>query len=255
MEWLAGGAAAGLIAMAGALPSSPVQVQWRRVGGGAGLAGAAGPDRAADWPSPPAHGGFGVDVLGSSRRLVANFLTGDEPLVIGIQDQADREAARRAIREAIAAELLLSSGLPPQRIVLHTLRGKAPWAELHFPDGPRRAWLAISHDGALSVAAISLRGPVGIDVSCIVDIPDWEAVARDYLGPDTAAALALLPPAARTTAFASAWSEREARLKYLGRELVEWNADGDRDLAACRCLPLALPEGYAGMLALPPGRA
>jgi 4'-phosphopantetheinyl transferase len=70
-----------------------------------------------------------------------------------------------------------------------------------------------------------------------------------------AAALAALPPDERAAAFARAWSEREARLKYLGRELVEWSADGDRELAACRCLALALPEGYAGVLALPAERA
>jgi 4'-phosphopantetheinyl transferase len=176
-------------------------------------------------------------------------------IVIGIQDQPDRELARRAIREAIGAELLRLSGLPPERIVLHTLRGRPPWAELAFPDGPRRAWIAISHDGALSVAAISLQGPVGIDVSCIADIPDWEPVARDYLGPAAAAALAALAPEVRPAAFARAWSEREARLKYLGRELVEWSPDGDRELSACACLPLALPEGYAGVLALPPEQA
>jgi hypothetical protein len=36
---------------------------------------------------------------------------------------------------------------------------------------------------------------------------------------------------------------------------VEWSPDGDRELSACACLPLALPEGYAGVLALPPERA
>jgi 4'-phosphopantetheinyl transferase len=47
-------------------------------------------------------------------------------------------------------------------------------------------------------------------------------------------------------------SEREARLKYLGRELVEWSAEDERALGACRCLPLLLPEGYAGALTLAP---
>jgi 4'-phosphopantetheinyl transferase len=175
-------------------------------------------------------------------------------IVIGIQDQSGREAARRAIREAIAAELSALTGLPPQAVILHTAAGQVPWAELGFASGPRRAWLAISHDGALSVAAISLRGAVGIDVTQIADpasFPDWEPVARDYLGPEVAAALAAQSPDARPAAFARAWSEREARLKYLGRELVEWSADGDRELDACHCLALALPEGYAGALALP----
>jgi 4'-phosphopantetheinyl transferase len=171
-------------------------------------------------------------------------------IVIGLPDQSDRDRARAGIREAIVAELAERHGLPLERIALHAQEGQVPWAQLETAAGPRRAWLAISHDGALSVAAISLRGAVGIDVTRVDDIPDWEAVARDYLGPHTAAALAALP--ARADAFARAWCEREARLKYLGRELVEWSADGDAELAACRCLPLRLPEGYAGALTLPP---
>jgi 4'-phosphopantetheinyl transferase len=175
--------------------------------------------------------------------------------VIGIQDQSDREAARLAIREAIAAELAAMSGLPPQRIALHTPEGQVPYALLDTPAGQRHAWIAISHDGALSLAAISLQGAVGIDVTLVMDIPDWEAVARDYLGPEVSAQLAALPAGARAQAFARAWSEREARLKYLGRELIEWSEDGDRELAACRCLPVDLPEAYAGVLALPPDSA
>jgi len=241
-----------------ATPSRPdaVPVRWWRLGGGDPAS--PGPAGASSGPLAGSPGGSGFDVPGASRRLVANQGDDGDVIVIGVQDQPEREAARRAIRQAIAAELLLLSGLPPQRIILHTPRGGGPWAELGFPDGPRRAWLAISHDGALSVAAISLRGAVGIDVTQIAEpaaFPDWEPVARDYLGPDAAAALAALPPEGRPAAFARAWSEREARLKYLGRELVEWSADGDRELAACRCLALALPGGYAGVLALPDERA
>jgi 4'-phosphopantetheinyl transferase len=88
-----------------------------------------------------------------------------------------------------------------------------------------------------------------------MDSHDWEAVARDSLGQEAAAARADLPACGRAEAFARAWSEREARLKYLGRELIEWSADGDAELAGCRCLPLDLPEGYTGLLALPPDPA
>jgi 4'-phosphopantetheinyl transferase len=162
-----------------------------------------------------------------------------------------RPARREAIRAAIVDALVQLSGLPPQRIVLHAEPGEAPWALLDAPAGQRRAWLAISHDGELSVAAISLHGAVGIDVTQVMDIPDWQPVARDYLGPDVAAALAALPAPARVHAFARAWTEREARLKCLGRELSEWSADGDRDVAPAAACPV-LPEGYVGALALPP---
>jgi len=217
-----------------------ITVQWRHVG-------ASSP--------PPAPGGRGFDGPASSRRLVANSGAAIGIAVIGIQDQPGREAARRAIREAIVAELATLSGLASQRIALHTPEGQVPYALLDTPSGRQRAWIAISHDGALSLAAISLHGPVGIDVTLVMDIPDWEPVARDYLGPEVAAALAALPAAGRAEAFARAWSEREARLKYLGRELIEWSAAGDAELAGCRCLFLDLPPGYIGALTLPPGPA
>jgi len=203
-------------------------------------------------PPAAAAGGRGVFAgPAATCRLVADF----EVCVIGIQGDAERDHARQAIREAIVAALGQLSGLPPERIVLRAEPGVPPYAVLDAPSGPRRAWLAISHDGALSVAAISLQGEVGIDVTQVANaaaFPDWEAVARDFLGPEVAAALAPLPPDERMLAFARAWTEREARLKYLGRELVEWSEEGDAPLGASRCLALALPDGYVGALVLPP---
>jgi 4'-phosphopantetheinyl transferase len=172
--------------------------------------------------------------------------------VIGIAGLEHRDHARRAIRMAILAELGLLSGLSPERIALHADPGEAPYAVLDAPEGRRCGWLAISHDGELSVAAISLQGAVGIDVTRIVDVPDWQPVARDYLGPEVAAALAPLAPPARAAAFARAWSEREARLKCLGWPIAEWNPEAEPVLQACRCAALALPEGYVGALAVPP---
>lgn len=208
-----------------------------------------------EWMPPPpaaAAGGRGFSgVPAGSCRLVANF----EVCVVGIQGDANRDHARLAIREAIVAALGQLSGLPPERIVLRAEPAAPPYAVLEAPSGLRRAWLAISHDGALSVAAISLQGEVGIDVTQVANaaaFPDWEAVARDFLGPGVAAALAPLPADERMLAFARAWTEREARLKYLGRELVEWSAEGDAPLSASRCLALALPDGYVGALVLPP---
>jgi 4'-phosphopantetheinyl transferase len=224
--------------MADARNQAGVPVRWRGVA-----------------PSANAGAGAGGAVAGAvdACRLVADSSAADigDVAVIGVPDQSDRDRARAAIREAIVAELAERHRLPRAKIVLHSAEGQVPWAQLETPTGPRHAWLAISHDGALSVAAISLHGAVGIDVTQVNDIPDWEPVARDYLGPDVAAALAALPAGARADAFARAWCEREARLKYLGRELVEWSADGDAELAACRCLPLCLPEGYVGALTLP----
>lgn len=170
--------------------------------------------------------------------------------VIGLRGQPDRETARRNIRAALLDALALGFGVDAGHVQLHSPEGVAPWAMVNGDGGPRRVALAISHDGDISVAAFSTDGgAVGIDVTRIVPVPDWAPVARDYLGPAAAQALAALPAGERDTAFAHAWSEHEARLKCLGLQLDEWQADRAPLLAACRCQPLALPEGYAGYLA------
>jgi hypothetical protein len=154
-------------------------------------------------------------------------------------------AARLAIRAAIVDALSQLSGLPPQRIILHAEPGEAPWALLDAPAGQRRAWLAISHDGALSVAAISLHGAVGIDVTQVIDIPDWQPVARDYLGPDVAAALAALP--ARARARLRPRLERARGAPEMPGPRAERMERGRRP--RCWRLPLpalSLPEGYVG---------
>jgi 4'-phosphopantetheinyl transferase len=168
--------------------------------------------------------------------------------VIGVRGQPDRATARRTIRTALVAALAQATGLPSERIALCGAPGEAPYALL---GGSRRLSVSISHDGDLSVAALRLDGgAIGIDVMQVTDMPDWEGVARDYLGPAYTAALARLPASARAAAFARAWSEREARLKCRGLPLEEWRAeDGSLELVY-PCLSLALPDGYVGSLAL-----
>jgi 4'-phosphopantetheinyl transferase len=167
--------------------------------------------------------------------------------VIGVRGQPERATARRTIRTALVVALAQATGLPSERIALGGAPGEAPYALL---DGARRLSLSISHDGDLSVAALRLDGgAVGIDVMQVTDVPDWEAVARDYLGPACAAALARMPAPARAAAFARAWSEREARLKCRGIPLGEWRAEDASLELACSCLSLALPDGYVGSLA------
>ena len=167
--------------------------------------------------------------------------------VIGVRGQPDRANARRTIRSALVAALAQATGLPSERIALCGAPGEAPYALL---DG-RRISLSISHDGDLSVAALRLDGgAVGIDVMQVTDLPDWQAVAHDYLGPVCAAALARVPAPARPAAFARAWSEREARLKCRGLPLGEWRVEDASLVSACPCLSLVLPDGYVGSLVL-----
>jgi 4'-phosphopantetheinyl transferase len=168
--------------------------------------------------------------------------------VVGVRGLPDRATARRTIRTALLAALAEALALPAAGIRLGGAPGEAPYALVG--DG-RRVDLTISHDADVSVAAARLDGAgVGIDVMRVADVPDWHAVARDYLGPAYAAALAGVPAHARAAAFARAWNEREARLKCRGLALAEWRADLDARLATCRCLPLAVPDGYLATLAL-----
>jgi 4'-phosphopantetheinyl transferase len=168
--------------------------------------------------------------------------------IVGVRGMPDRATARRTIRAALLAALAEASGQPASAIQLCGAPGEAPYALLG--DG-RRIALSISHDGDLSVAALRLDGgAVGIDLMQVTDVPDWQAVARDYLGPACAAALARVPAPARAPAFARAWSEREARLKCRGLALAEWQACDERLLSACACLSLVLPDGYVGSVAV-----
>lgn len=170
--------------------------------------------------------------------------------VIGLAGQPDRETARRGIRAALRSALAAHWAVGEDMVELASPPGEAPWALVRLAGAPRRIPLAISHDGDLSVGAFAAGNAVGIDISQVVPVPDWEAVARDYLGPDTVRALAALPPAERDAAFARAWSEHEARLKYFGLQLDEWRAEQAAGLRDCRCLELAVPDGYVGFLAL-----
>jgi len=175
--------------------------------------------------------------------------------VVGITGQPDRETARRAIRAALRTALASHWAVGEEMVELQSPQGAAPSALVRLAGAPRRIPLAISHDGALSVSAFAAGNAVGIDISQVVPVPDWEAVARDYLGPDVAQALAALPSAPRDAAFAHAWSEHEARLKYFGLQLEEWSMEHAARLRDCRCLELAVPDGYVGFLALAPDGA
>jgi 4'-phosphopantetheinyl transferase len=170
--------------------------------------------------------------------------------IIGVHGQSDRATARLRIRAALAAALAAHCGIDAGRIELYSPQGVAPWAVVALDSGRHRIPLAISHDGDISLAAYSFSGAVGIDVTSILPVPDWQPVARDYLGRATADALAAQPDGERDAAFAHAWSEHEARLKCLGLQLDEWCDERALTLRACRCFPLSLPEGYVGYLAL-----
>lgn len=161
-----------------------------------------------------------------------------------------RHAARAQIRVAVCNTLGAWLDRPAASIRLHAQPGQALTL-----DGPAKGIsLSLSHAEGMSVAALQAGGQVGIDVLRVPPeaLPDWAAVARDYLGPQACAQLALVEPAQQAWAFAQAWTRWEAGLKCLGLPLTEWTPGLAQQLARCRVTPLALPAPYCGALATRP---
>lgn len=144
---------------------------------------------------------------------------GQRPAGAGRQRQAARGTVRLAVRTTLAALL----GLQLDDIGIDTVPGAAP--RVTVAGRPSTIGCSFSHEGTHALAAINLHGPVGVDFMHMQDIPDWQAVATDYLGPAVAAALGGLPDAERASAFIRAWTRREAALKCTGQQLSEWQAD------------------------------
>jgi 4'-phosphopantetheinyl transferase len=167
------------------------------------------------------------------------YWQGDGVLVIGIEAAMPRTEARLrirlAVREAVAKWLDIDS------VSVESEPGHAP----RLLVAGRAAWLSISHDDGVSLAAMHLHGPVGIDVMRVQEIDDWFAVATDYLGPKVAQSLAACPADQRPLALAQAWTAREAGLKCLGRELAEW----DDAALSCDLQSLRVPQNFVAMLA------
>ncbi|WP_409026703.1 4'-phosphopantetheinyl transferase superfamily protein [Janthinobacterium sp. SUN098] len=144
---------------------------------------------------------------------------GDGVLVIGIVPPPSRMEARAHLRQAVREAAAQWQNLDVGEITVESTPGAPPRLLL----AGRAASLSFSHDEGLSLAAIGLHGPVGIDVMRVQDIADWFHLARDYLGPQVAQELAAGPDAQRPRRLAQAWTAREAALKCAGKPLAEWD--------------------------------
>jgi 4'-phosphopantetheinyl transferase len=91
---------------------------------------------------------------------------------------------------------------------------------------------------------------IGVDLLKLAHIPDWQAVATLYLGPEVSAAIAATDPAQQMACFALHWAQLEARCKCQGLGLSEWSESSNADTATYRYQQLDLPTGYIGALAI-----
>ncbi|WP_417069366.1 4'-phosphopantetheinyl transferase family protein [Niveibacterium terrae] len=183
------------------------------------------------------------------RRAPATLEAGARLHLLAVEtaDSPLRESARSQIRATIVDALAQTLGLPASALTIRSIPGEAP--ALILPDGSQ-AGLSISHSEGLSIAAIALDGAVGVDLMRIIGLADQQALARDYLGPDATARLAALPAHEQARAFAQVWTAHEAKLKCLGLPLTEWSEALETKLSRCAVQELALPEAWAGSLAL-----
>ncbi|WP_164708159.1 4'-phosphopantetheinyl transferase superfamily protein, partial [Pseudomonas viridiflava] len=94
---------------------------------------------------------------------------------------------------------------------------------------------------------VNLSGLVGVDVMTVQNVPDWQTVARDYLGPTVTHRLQETPEGARNLALANAWCQHEALSKLLGRHLIEWT---EHSRSEGSLVELELLPGLAGALAM-----
>ena len=185
------------------------------------------------------------------QRALAVRALGAGLAVIGIATPAphDRQRARLLVRCALRQLLGHFLGRPAASLALVSQPGQG--IALDLPGTQLR--LSISHMPGLSVAAVSCRSAVGVDVMAVSglagDLPDWSQVTLDYLGPVQAALLHRTPPAGRPAAFARAWTGFEASLKCSRLELTEWTPALAHLLASCQMMALSLPEGCCGTVA------
>ena len=169
------------------------------------------------------------------------YWEGDGVLVVGIAGALPRTEARQRIRLAVREAVAQWLNIAIDGVSVDSQPGHAPRLLL----AGRAAWLSISHDEGLSLAAVHLHGPVGIDVMRVQEIDDWFAVATDYLGPQVAQSLVACPAGQRPLALAQAWTVREAGLKCAGRALDEWNGAA----IDCRLQALPMPARFVATLA------
>jgi 4'-phosphopantetheinyl transferase len=147
------------------------------------------------------------------------------PRHVGLLDEVERARRERYVQPAdrdrftlgvavtrLAAGALL--GVEPERVPLdRTCPGcGAPHGRPVIDGGPQ---LSVSHSGERVVVALTGGGPVGVDVEELSDRLT-EDIAGQLLGPDEAADLRGLGPAARRRGLLEYWTRKEAVLKATG---------------------------------------
>ena len=138
-----------------------------------------------------------------------DWLSASERIRIQCLPQAKRESAVRmrcAVRAALAA---YRGGLPRDLDFSYGQHGKPQ------VNGEPKLHFSVTHTRGCALLAVSLRGPVGVDVEP-VRLPARDELAKAMLGARAWRQYQALDDVSRGQAFARAWTEREALVKAMG---------------------------------------
>jgi len=171
--------------------------------------------------------------LAAGRPLIWLCQSGNRPV---------REVARAHLRALLSAYL----GVRPDRVPLHLAPGQAP--RVDTPWQGLSLSISLSYAGGAALIGLCPGARIGVDLAEIVPMPDWERVARLYLGPDAALRLAEMNRADGEKNFVLAWAEMEARSKCLGLGLQEWSPTRQQRLysPSIQAVTFELPESRTG---------
>ncbi|MYN45428.1 4'-phosphopantetheinyl transferase superfamily protein [Pseudoduganella sp. FT93W] len=151
-----------------------------------------------------------------------------------------RPQARLAIRQALTQALAGPLQCQPADIYIDNQRGQPAQIRVAASTTPA-PHCSFAYSDGYGVAAVNLHGPVGVDLTPVLEIPDWAALARDYLGPPTLARLQALPASQRALALAQAWCRLEALCKFRAEALTEWQGEQPDDALHAQLILPALP--------------
>jgi phosphopantetheinyl transferase len=159
-----------------------------------------------------------------------------QPVLIRVVTTLPRRTARRELRTVLRRVLAAWSNRSPEQLPLReTARGPVWQGQL---DG-RHLDISVSYAEGEGWIGLIRAGWIGVDAMRIRHIPEAEEVARHYLDKTAVAAIRRSPDPAM--AFTAAWTELEARLKCMKRELKEWSVTQQLAIKKCTIQSIVLP--------------
>lgn len=171
-------------------------------------------------------------------------------LVIAIRTSLNipRVAARQQIRIAIQEVLASLLNCVTSEIQLSSQAGQA----IKLVNPSNDIGLSISHDPGLSLAAMNMNGPIGVDLMATESIPELgelATLATEYLGEKVTGYILNQPVEERKITFAKAWVTFEASMKLKGLAINECSVARDALLKNIKHIELDLATGYIGAVA------